>query len=228
MRENPQPSVVHCRQPTLLHFSASWKNSRNSSMPQLATLLDIADAADWWPAELRVQVDPERSEQQAYSTMLTANAEQWTASIRGAVRDLITHLAWDDIQTVRPALKTMSRELEIMRGELASTRTECASANENVQAVQKNLATAKIAIDAAQAENQGLISQLNATSRENEYLAAEVGRVGSDAARLATEVKRAQAEIDRLVEEVRRMRLSLAWRLQERLNRVRFGRRNPT
>lgn len=203
IRENPEHGVVHCRQPTLLHFAAKWKQSRSSSMPQFATLLDIADTADWWPEELRMQVSPGQTEQQAYSACLNADPEAWTTAIRQAVRDVTAHIAWDDVQFARPALKVAGEKSATMQEELAAAHTEIASYQSRAQAAVDGLAKANNELEACRKEIQLLGDRLDETESGSERLAAEV---------------------ERLEGEVSRMRASLAWRMHETIERVRWGR----
>lgn len=199
IRENPKPAVAHCRQPTVLHFSAKWKRSRNSGMGQLASLLSIADVADWWPAELRVQIPTGQTEQQAYADLLNANPEEWTAALRQAARDLTARLAWDDLQIVRPALKAASEKSATMQGELAAARAETTSQQALARAAEDGLATANNELEACRKEIQALGSRLDASANESERLAAEV---------------------QRLTDEVARMRLSLGWRVHQTFARA--------
>ncbi len=203
IRENSQPAVVHCRQPTLLHFSAKWKRSRSSAMPQFATLLDIADAGDWWPTDLRVQVAPEQSEQQAFWELLDADPTTWTATIRQAARDVTAHLAWDDVQIVRPALKAASDELIAVQEDLASARVEIAAAKTRTQFAEESLGTARNEVETCQAEKQALSARLTAS---------------------ITEVERLGADVERLSGEIRCIHSSLAWRIQQAIGRTRWGR----
>lgn len=206
IRENPKASIVHCRQPTLLHFTATWKKSRSSGMPQFATLLSIADSAAWWPAELRVRVPAGQVEQQAYSALLKANPLGWTNAIRRAARDLTARLAWDDLQTVRPNLKAatdqlaaMGTELESGRADLTTTRAELATARDEftlasarAELLEKELVLAKEAIEISRAEKQELSDYLRASLTDNE----------------------------RLTGDNEKMRASVAWRVQQAIVRV--------
>ncbi|WP_455918348.1 glycosyltransferase family 2 protein [Ensifer canadensis] len=118
IRENPQSTVVHCRQPTLLHFSAKWKNSRNSGMAQLGAFLDMADNAKWWPSELRVQTAEGQVEQQAYAALLRSDPQGWIAGIRRAAHDLTVHVAWNDLQFLRPQLNASEDQITAVSAEL--------------------------------------------------------------------------------------------------------------
>jgi glycosyltransferase involved in cell wall biosynthesis len=111
IRENPGHPVAYCRAPTVLHFSARRKKARHSGMPDFAVMLEIADSADWWPADLRVAIPEGTTEQAAVAAQMRPDLPGWSARIRLAAADLAGRVAWDDIQHIRPALKQAQQEL---------------------------------------------------------------------------------------------------------------------
>jgi glycosyltransferase involved in cell wall biosynthesis len=104
IRENPSNPFSYCRVPTVLHFSAKWRNSRHAMAAQLATFLDIADGADWWPPALRVRIPENSSEQHRYSRLMRAGPDAWTKRTRLAAYDVVARLAWDHVRSTLPAL----------------------------------------------------------------------------------------------------------------------------
>src|SRR6185312_10291896 len=94
VRNNPDRPIGYCRVPTMLHFSARWKNSRHASMDEFATMLEVADSADWWPAALRVSIPDDLPEQAAFAKLMQADPVGWAARIRQAAADLATRFAW--------------------------------------------------------------------------------------------------------------------------------------
>lgn len=78
--------------PTTLHFVADWKRDRASLMPQVARMLAIVDAADWWPASLRVDVSGATSEQAAFAALMACDPG-WTARMREDVVLVLDRLA---------------------------------------------------------------------------------------------------------------------------------------
>lgn len=108
---NPDRPIAHCSTPTVLHFCALWKNSRNSGMREFATMLDIADKADWWPSALRVDVAG-KTEQHAYSALMSRDPASWSASMRSATSELVAKIAWHDIRTLRPELAKAKAALQ--------------------------------------------------------------------------------------------------------------------
>ncbi|NKC48455.1 glycosyltransferase family 2 protein [Ochrobactrum anthropi ATCC 49188] len=79
IQKNPDDPLTYRRLPTVLHFSAHWKQSRSSGMPQLANFLDIADSADWWPTALRPNVPASMNEQSVFASMLFEEPVLWPA-----------------------------------------------------------------------------------------------------------------------------------------------------
>lgn len=122
IRENPHNPFSYCRVPTVLHFSAAWKNSRHSAAAQLATLLDIADNAAWWPSTLRVSVPKTSNEQYEYSHLMHMGPATWSEQTRRAVGDLVARLAWEDVQATRPTLARVEAENAALRLEIAALR----------------------------------------------------------------------------------------------------------
>lgn len=108
---NPDRPISYRQTPTVLHFSALWKNSRNSGMSEFATMLDIADKADWWPSALRVDVAG-KTEQHAYSALMSRDPASWSASMRCATSELVAKIAWHDIRTLRPELAKAKAALQ--------------------------------------------------------------------------------------------------------------------
>jgi len=138
--ENPHAPPSYCRTPTVLHFSAKRKNSRHSSASRLATYLEIADKADWWPSPLRVKIPDGRTEQEVYADLMRADPIGWSSSIREASDDLVARLAWDDISSIRPYLqkrideaKTLYYELVAARKQLDATERSLLQANEALE-----------------------------------------------------------------------------------------------
>ncbi|NKC02937.1 glycosyltransferase family 2 protein [Brucella haematophila] len=129
----PDNPLVYCRIPTVLHFSAKWKQSRNSLMPQLATFLDIADNAAWWPKSLKAQIPPETTEQTIYAALLENSS--WTATFRRDATDLIGRIAWDDIGNLRPELNRN----KIRSEQLMQSNAQIVSMDEAYTALQIEL-----------------------------------------------------------------------------------------
>jgi hypothetical protein len=172
---NPKFPIVYCRTPSILHFSAKWKKSRGSGVLQLATLLSIADASDWWPSSLRVSMDYGQTEQAAFSSMLSADPRGWSKSVRSAVVDLIARLAWDDLQIVRPTLTTTKEQLFASQAELET-------AHARLQIAEDDLLHTRATLEVVLAETHRLNERLNASSAEIERRAAELAVVQSSIA----------------------------------------------
>jgi hypothetical protein len=91
--------------PTSLHFNASWRQPRFAVVPPVHDLVTIADSAPWWPAALRVQVEPGMPAQSAVFDALSHDPVAWCGSLRRAVSTVIDRLALEMTMTnVPPAL----------------------------------------------------------------------------------------------------------------------------
>jgi glycosyltransferase involved in cell wall biosynthesis len=143
IRENPQNPFRYCRVPTVMHFSARWKNSRNSLSPQLATILDIADKAGWWPPALRVSVPKDSSEQREYSRLMRSEPTAWSRRTRHAVGDLVAKLAWEDVNATRPALAKAEAERAALQLELSALGNKVGQAHHSIIELQKALSDTK-------------------------------------------------------------------------------------
>ncbi|PWV99200.1 glycosyl transferase family 2 [Hoeflea marina] len=136
IRENPDRPVVCCPVMTALHFSALWKRSRHSGMPQLAAWLGIADTVSWWPAELKAAIPDGSTEQEAYAARLCADPTGWSRSIRRAADDVADHLAWTHLQqgAVDPAALRADLAAALSARDAALTERDAALAE--VQALR--------------------------------------------------------------------------------------------
>lgn len=175
IRENPNSPVLYCRTPTVLHFSARWKNSRHSAVRELQTYLEVADQVNWWPSALRVQVSDGQKEQAAYSTLMRADPARWKASMREAVLDLGARLAWENVQTIRPSLAAV-------KGHLALAKAEASSHNNQVAILEKSLADAMGALKAARTDNEMLFGQISAALEENKKQSGDIEAMRSTTA----------------------------------------------
>ncbi len=196
--ENPQSPPSYCRAPTVLHFSATRKNSRHSSSSGLATLLEIADNATWWPAPLRVAIPDEMTEQEVYADLMRADPIGWSAGIRRASNDLVARLAWEDITSVRRALATRVDQIETLQKELSSVRqtAETAKANlrDELSPIRKLLDSAESSLSEA---NKARDDAMSEGERQKELLGE------------------ANATIAERTDEIVRMRATRVWRMHE-------------
>ncbi|MER8410653.1 MULTISPECIES: glycosyltransferase [unclassified Mesorhizobium] len=143
MRENPRNPFTYCRVPTVLHFSAAWKKSRHSAVSQLATLLDIADRAGWWPSALRVWIPNASKEQSEYSRLMRVDPAAWSEQMRRAVGDLVARLAWEDIQVMRPMLASAESEKATLHSEISRLRSELEAAHQSSVGLQSPASDAR-------------------------------------------------------------------------------------
>lgn len=90
-------SIAYLRQPTSLHFSAAWRNSRFSSAPEVKLLLEIADKATWWPSILRHPPAAE-PEQATIWRALKVGGSTWTKGLREAIEMVVDRIAWMSVR----------------------------------------------------------------------------------------------------------------------------------
>lgn len=145
IQKNSDDPLTYRRLPTVLHFSAHWKQSRSSGMPQFANFLDIADSADWWPTALRPNVPASMNEQSVFASMLFEEPVLWPAKIRRAATDLINRIAWDNIrflhddarriEVLSEELRTLTERNNVLSEQLANQKAE---SNVHLEALSKS------------------------------------------------------------------------------------------
>ncbi|WP_136618743.1 MULTISPECIES: glycosyltransferase family 2 protein [Mesorhizobium] len=177
MRENPRNPFTYCRVPTVLHFSALWKNSRHSQASQLATFLDIADRAGWWPSALRVWIPNAGKEQSEYSRLMRVDPAAWSEQMRRAVGDLVARLAREDVQTIRPMLAGAEAEKATLHSEISRLRNELEAAHQSSAELQSAIADARNREAALQSEISRLRNEFDLAHQSN----AELQSAASDA-----------------------------------------------
>lgn len=117
---------TYVRTPTSIHFSANWKRSRHAGMPEVATLIALAAHSDWWPSVLRAQVPAGTPEQVPVFESLAAGGAAWVTAVRGACRDVIDRIAWDDIRGIRPSMGRLMTEKAGLASDLDTARRRIA------------------------------------------------------------------------------------------------------
>jgi len=96
-------AVRYLRLPTCLHFSAKWKNLRDSGNPRLTGFINACEKSIWYPAPLRVAIPTGHLEQKVFWDIMSVDPDGWTAIIREAAADAVNRLAVDRLENlVRP------------------------------------------------------------------------------------------------------------------------------
>jgi glycosyltransferase involved in cell wall biosynthesis len=98
-------SAAYLRQPTNLHFSANWKQSRFSNASEVKVLLEIADSASWWPSILRNKPAAE-PEQAAIWQAVKVGGDPWVRNMREAAETVIDRIAWMAVRDFHPRIET--------------------------------------------------------------------------------------------------------------------------
>jgi hypothetical protein len=140
--------------------------SRHASMPQVASLLAIADEAPWWPAALRIPVQAGETEQSAAWRTIT-NDPEWFSHARAGCRAVIDRIFWDDIRA-RPAASAERQAWNQERSALTSERDALVVARAQLEAE----------LDAARGEATEFAAQLaKAETHIDKFLKSRSWRV---------------------------------------------------
>ncbi len=199
-------NIAYLATPTCLHFSANWKRSRHSAVEEVRTWLDIADHSTWWPDVLRYSVPAGVSEHRVIATAMRAGGTAWLAELRAAVDVVLGRVAWDDLRTVRPLLKSRDLELAELRADLAGVEQSLVNARQTIDRLSSDAA----ALDARCQALEQALAAAHASAAENQAV--------HDAARLAS--ARTQADLEAVHAQLRaahdRLALTLtstSWRI---------------
>ena len=98
-------SAAYLRQPTNLHFSANWKQSRFSGISEVKVLLEIADNASWWPSILR-NTPAAEPEQATIWRAIKIGGDPWVKNLREATEAVIDRIAWMAVRDLHPRIET--------------------------------------------------------------------------------------------------------------------------
>jgi hypothetical protein len=168
--------IAFVSMPTTLHFSAGWKNSRHSGMPEVLTWLNIIDNGGWWPEVLRHCVPENGQEQRVLFQAIQQGGQVFVSALRAAIDAVINYQAWDGILRIVPrladveaqlaereaALKMMTAEATQVKAQLAGRESDLKMQKDEVAHLNSALAKKndllREAIDAA----ASLRTQLNA------------------------------------------------------------------
>jgi hypothetical protein len=98
-------SAAYLRQPTNLHFSANWKQSRFSGISEVKVLLEIADNASWWPSILR-NTPAAEPEQATIWRAIKIGGDPWVKNLREATEAVVDRIAWMAVRDLHPRIET--------------------------------------------------------------------------------------------------------------------------
>ncbi|MER8919493.1 glycosyltransferase [Mesorhizobium sp. M0802] len=93
-------AVRYLRLPTCLHFSAKWKNLRDSGFARLTGFIKACETSIWFPAPLRVAIPTGHLEQKVFWDIMCVDPDGWTALIREAAADAVNRLALDRLENL--------------------------------------------------------------------------------------------------------------------------------
>ena len=132
-------SPAHLPVPTCLHFSATWKASRHSALPQVLGLLTIADAAPWWPEILRTSVPTGQLEQAAIWPLVRDGGEAWCDDLRAACDTVLARLAWGGFHMIGTGNAPPMRHAATIAHQTACAAAEQARLRQEAAAEQERL-----------------------------------------------------------------------------------------
>jgi hypothetical protein len=182
--------------PTTLHFSALWKESRHSGVPEVLTWLNIIDRRGWWPPVLRHSVTGPRQEQRVLSEALDNGGTTFVSELRDATATVIGHQGWDSILNLVPRLADAEIQLSQRDAALESANAEVA--NLHGQAAQ-NLAGAEIQL----AQRDAALESANAKVADlHRQLAQSLAEAESQLSRRDAAVESAKAEVANLQQQL--------------------------
>ncbi len=168
-REN----IAYLATPTCLHFSADWKRSRHSASADVRAWLDIADGCAWWPDVLRYAVPPGVPEQRVIARAMQAGGSAWVADVRAAVGVVLSRVAWDDLRTVRPLLRSRELELERLRTQVGGLEQSLTDASQTIDHLSDQAA-------ARDAECQALQQSVTDSRQTINNLSARAGTLDAE------------------------------------------------
>jgi hypothetical protein len=169
-------------QPTNLHFSADWKQSRFAGVIEVETLARIAESASWWPTALRHPPAAEPEQATLWRAMANGGAAM-VADIRAATETVIDRIAWSATRDLKPALEAAlaakqpaDARAEALRQELTSARASAEAAalqgEANAEALRRKLLAAEQKASAAARREERAASELAAAKRRIQDLKA--------------------------------------------------------
>ena len=148
--------AAYLRQPTNLHFSANWKQSRFSSVGEVRTLLEIADKASWWPSILRHSPLAEPEQATVWRAM-KSGGPVWVRDLRDATQAVIDRIAWMAVRDFHPrheaTLAALAKSQQAAETALAAQARSAAVAETALAAQRRSEAIAETAL-ASQARSE--------------------------------------------------------------------------
>src|SRR5262245_733920 len=156
-------SIAYVKLPTCLHFSARWRQSRHASFNAVRTWLELADAAAWWPANLRYDITPGTPEQLTLASAMRAGGTRWIEELRGSIECVLDRVAWDAIRQVRPRVRALERELDAQSRENAEREAELRA---RAVALEAEGCERALRESALQAQIAGLEAELRSTAAQ--------------------------------------------------------------
>ena len=162
---------------TTLHFSAVWKRSRYSTLPEVAHWLSTIEEMGWWPDELRCPVSESEQEQRIWFERLQCGGDRFVAEMRAAIEQVIDRQAWRSISHICDRLAALEAasarsETELRnardghRHEMAAAADTITSLGEQVANAQQDLHTSQGSVQSCRRDLRACRQELGAAQRE--------------------------------------------------------------
>jgi len=119
-------TAAYYRQPSSLHFSADWKQSRFAGLSEVGALLTIADSAAWWPAILRHPPAAEPEQATIWRAMQSSKVP-WVAALRNATDIVINRVCWMAVREFLPSMERTAAELAQVKADAEVDRATVAA-----------------------------------------------------------------------------------------------------
>jgi hypothetical protein len=216
---------------TALHFSAIWKNSRHSGVPEVLHWLQSIDDTGWWPAVLQQSVPGQ--EQRVWYEALEAGGAPFVAALREAVDKVIDRQAWRSIMHTAPLVRELKDAQQAASAHAASIETQLRDMHARHEAARAKATTLEAHLTQAQAQCETALATVSAL--EERLRAAQAHLTDSETALLqshaaaddlAEQLRASRAESADHRQQLDAMLASRSWRVLEPTRRlVRFLRR---
>jgi len=143
---------------TALHFSAVWKNSRHSAVPEVLHWLKIIENTGWWPSELRRSVPSPGQEQRVWSEALEEGGERFIAELRAAVDRAMDRQAWSSLLHILPRVAELEEDVQRRDGGMERLKATLSGLESTLRETQQQYG---VAIDAANATTAAFETELS-------------------------------------------------------------------
>ncbi|MEA2975610.1 MAG: hypothetical protein QOF19_1130 [Alphaproteobacteria bacterium] len=113
LKAGPDRNHTFIPTPTAFHFKANWRSTESlERWPTTGNFMRIAHTSAWWPACLKIQMEPDKPEQATVFAAMDAGGEKWIADVRWAIDRVIDRVTMDYVREGLPKLASMTIQIE--------------------------------------------------------------------------------------------------------------------